>query len=1354
MPSESFKSYSYTIEDNKLPIAIIMPPDQEVVVGSIVKLDGRSSVDPEFSGLTYSWSFSQVPIGSQVEKFNFTNLEEDSSIVGFAPDITGTYKVQLVVSDSSLTSEPAESIVDVRAILVPHHQGFIPDASFIWNYLSDFWNLVSDKKKFEVFWSSAIQIAASEQLKLYQYQYNKSIRDIQDTIQKRWLYFSPSIALDRDTTTFILSKDSAGTSASTFLIDPKSAATIISADSYSNVIIVPIAEGNFVSTSFNSSVDADRIIKLGNRSFSMSRSRNITISTNFGSDGVSSGANTFTGSEFTSDMVGSTLRILSHSSTPSLVGDYVIAAFISSAQVTVVVPTGVTWLSYSGITYSVIPAVNTHSAFFADENQVPTGLENQNWRFSSTLLSSDIDFEEQGVSPGDIIEVEVIRTDTGAISNFFVQVVSVDKKRLGFAITLGDLVDGIAAPMLTQDIQVTLAADLSVTGLSVDSTGNLVYALDSSTINSTVNSTPFKKAYFEKELNYKSEINVGPFSITARPVQIIRNKKLLVDPAIMSAPILQEYIKQPIISRDGDKIVIIGESGEQEVPREPYLLSENLDYIIDDESMIVGACNVTQGIDEIDIPLGDLFDRSVQEGDIISIDIGTITNQFDIRRIVAADRIRVFPTPTLSGTAKPFTITRRKAGKYLRFVDGVFTKINPAPARLWSEVTYIDNKQTIEDNFGVLVGLKVEDLEKVGASIPYKSAVAGLMYALSRGPTVANMTLSAQILIGLPFAQTDGVITEINRVFRIREDGSPKFGRILIEGRDKTNSATGITNIYLYPLGAQVKDLITGEWVPAISDFSGLATNPATGEEYKVGDFVFQFAPLSKGVEIEEYLTTSEFLDRLIAQGQTSSQLQKYHSFQLVLNSDLLNTADIGIVASFMKKVRAHYTRMSAAILKSVQDTVDPTDAVTFGRFLTFFDSENAGLPSAFMISAADDNQSFLSVEGIYYTKYHSGDDLVTTKDSSTVTTAEGGVLDPRAGVPENWNSPKIRPGDLLSIESGNNFGKYPITSIINNNQMTLDLSGGNFESSTAQLFSIFRPLKNPIWDGKVNISTGDVNISAIENSGSAAGLVAAGVAEGDTLIFTDLSTLNPTVSRKYSIVSVDTLGSSFTVAPAPTEGTSQYNAWIVREKLVTKGTTSKFGDPSPQFWADTLASGVYITFNDTISHTNSWLNIALIRPGDLVKIDNVSYSVMRFEPANRRVLVTPPTPPFTDKQVTLELRPDRSTTVLSTDFLNRIPSDYIELTIETSPTTGDSVNTISGSNDVDLTVETFPDLLILPGDRLILLEGADSTVDNGNGPGVFPIKELLGTTARLMDTISATGNFRYSIKRTRPNEG
>lgn len=1338
-----------------VPIAIIVPAEQEVVVGSIAKLDGRSSLDPNELGLIYAWSFSQVPIGSQVELFDFTELEADSSIVSFAPDITGTYKVRLIVSDGVNASDPTESLIDVRVILVPHHQGFVPDASFIWNYLSDFWNLVPDKKRFEAIWSSMIQVTSSEMLKLYQYQYNRSIRDIQETIQKRWINFTPSLDLDRNQISFILSDDTAGSSASTFVIDPRTGLSDSSQPTYSNIVTIPKTEGDFTKTKFGSATAIGRLLRLGHRTFTLARTSLTFESLTYGIDGATSSINVFGGSNFTSTMVGATLRILG----PSLpiVGDYVISSFISSTQISISnPPTGITWTGSTGLEYTILPAVAQNTSFFADRLQVPAALDNQFWRMSSTLVSNQYDFDQQGVSSGDLIEVEVLRLDLQVLSTFFVQVTGVDRNRLSFTFNLIDLVNGIAASGLTSDIQVTFAADLIVPGLSADINGNLIYTFQAATINATITSVRFKRIYFEKLLTPLDEIDVGAFSIVARPVRIIRNSKIAVDLTVASIPILQEYVKQPDIIKEDDQIFFVSNDVRTLVPRAPYLLAENLDYIIDDESTLSGTCQTQQGDDQITVPFGDLIDRSVAEGDILEVTHGTTVETFDIRQLLGADLLKVSPDSTITSTAALFTIRRRVAGKFIRFIDGVFSKTAPAPTRLWSEVTYFDNQASIENNFGILVGVRREDLNRVGSGISYKSAVAGLMYALSRGPTISNLALSGHILLGLPFAQNAGVIQEINPEFRKRDDGSPLFGRILVEGRDKNNVSTGITNIYFYPQGRQIFDVISEKWIPAVPDFSGLAINPDTGIEYVVGDLVSQFAPLSKGVKIQEYLATPDLFDPLVAQGNVASQLQKYHAFQIVVNSDIVTSTDTDLVAQFLKKAKAHYVRLISSLRLSVEDFVDVQDVISFNRIVAFFESSDLGTPTALKFDDGDEDQAILSLDGIFYTRYLAGTDLTTTQGSSVVQTLSGGLITARPLIHEAWDPPLIRIGDVLHITLGNNSGRYPITSVVNDTHVTLNLGVDVFETLNGQPFLIYRPLHNPIWAGKVVITLGNATVPVQETVGGPGGIGSSGVSVGDRLVFSKLSVLNPTVSFVYTILSVAPgLSPTLTISSGPTENSGTYDAWVVRDGLMTSREIEPPGSVGELFYVSGTITDNHINFVDTGSHRNSWLNVALLRPGSVLIIDNVPYEVLQFESGLRRAVVTQPLlANYTDKQITIDLRPGRPPVPISVDFLDRLPSDYLVLKLVSSITTGDSVQTTSGSPIATLTVETLGGLGVVPGDYLQLLTGSDSTRDVGYGAGIFPIQSGSGSVAHLIVNLLTTGTFKYGIIRKVPNEG
>ena len=76
-------------------------PDQAVLTGATVTLDGSQSTDPNGDLLTYSWSFSSVPSGSAA-------LLSDSSSVNpsFNVDVAGSYVVSLMVSDGTENSVP------------------------------------------------------------------------------------------------------------------------------------------------------------------------------------------------------------------------------------------------------------------------------------------------------------------------------------------------------------------------------------------------------------------------------------------------------------------------------------------------------------------------------------------------------------------------------------------------------------------------------------------------------------------------------------------------------------------------------------------------------------------------------------------------------------------------------------------------------------------------------------------------------------------------------------------------------------------------------------------------------------------------------------------------------------------------------------------------------------------------------------------------------------------------------------------------------------------------------------------------------------------------------------------------
>jgi hypothetical protein len=76
--------------------------NQTVFVGATVHLNGSASSDADGDALSYRWSFTTVPTGSQATLSDPTAIQPM-----FVVDLPGTYVVQLIVNDGTLDSTPA-----------------------------------------------------------------------------------------------------------------------------------------------------------------------------------------------------------------------------------------------------------------------------------------------------------------------------------------------------------------------------------------------------------------------------------------------------------------------------------------------------------------------------------------------------------------------------------------------------------------------------------------------------------------------------------------------------------------------------------------------------------------------------------------------------------------------------------------------------------------------------------------------------------------------------------------------------------------------------------------------------------------------------------------------------------------------------------------------------------------------------------------------------------------------------------------------------------------------------------------------------------------------------------------------
>jgi len=1343
MATSITRGYSFGVEDNVGPVAIITPATQVSVLGSVVKMDGRASFDADgmpAGVLTYSWSFLRFPIGSQVEQEGFVELDPDGAVVSFAPDITGFYEVGLVVNDGTVDSAIAVGSTDINLLIVPNNRGLVPDASWIWNYLSDFWNIVEDKERFEVLWSAAIQITAAELLKLYQYDYNKSIRDIQTVFQKRWIQYSSGLEFDSTLVAGILADDQAGLEGATLPIDSDTGIVLEDSPDFFNLVTTPLVDGSFVETPAGLPISAGRLLTIAGKSYTLARSNNSIKGVNEGDDGATSvGSDVFLGSGFVADQVGLILRVLSGDDA----GDYLIdsvATGDTEATLTDLLGGAVAFTSTAtDLNYSVIPTSDNLSNFFSDVKDIPTDTAGQAWRFSSTIITTEFDLELQGVSVGDVLEVEIVRQDLNLAAVIRFQVVGVDRGRLSFVFNLDDLVDGTAASGLSEQAQLDLAETLQVTGLERDVNGVLQYALEAEAVRDVLVSNLFRSTNFETELNTETEIDLGAFVIKVRPVQVIRNTKIAVDPEILSIPLLQEFIRQPELGEIDGVLQVIGRNGSvTPIDHTPYNLVENLDYVVDDESQISGVVNTIQDSDEIEVSRGDLVDRSVRPGDTMEVVSGATSVIYTILRVIDPEHIRVKPKPIANESSVPMTITRRVLGKFIRFITGSFSKDNPAPPRLWSELTFFSNDPNIEANFGVLVGVRREDLERGTVTAPYKSVVAGLMFALTNGPVHENLRLAAQILLGLPFAENTGVITEINPNFRIRSDGSSLFGRILVDALDSNGDRLGITNVYLYPQGRQLVDQDNpGEFLPATPNEAGIAINPTTGVDYVVGDSVEQFAVLSKGVEIQDYLSSPESIDRFVQQGSLEALITQFHSFQLRINADVTTPSDVNQTTNFIQRAKPHYAKLSAGLLKIVEDTVEISDALIFGRELEWFDTPSYSLPMAVKFDQGSGDESFLTVEGVMYSSYLFGEDLVTTFSSLDVTSVIGGFITPGTG--QSFDSPLIRSGDLLVISEGPNSGQYEVDTVPDDNTVTVLV--GAFSTAVEQRFRIFRPVINPIFQTTAEVTNGSQFVELDE------GLFSAGVSAGDTFAFHGLTV---DASRRYTVTKVTPAIKEIEVTPAIEEPSGTYPNGIIRRDGIEDRFFGALEADQPHAAAYTSGSAA-VVFSAGSSDLDT---LAFLQKGDSIESDTnpgLFHEVLDWDPSSLTAYVTPK-PAFTagPTSPTRVHRLRRPETPISFEILDRIPDESLVLELQLPVGSSDLTTAISADVGT-VSAEDFDALGIEPGDFLVILEGGDSNRDIGYGLGVFPIQELPTVTALRLTrplTVTNPSGIRYGLQR------
>jgi len=227
--------------------------------------------------------------------------------------------------------------------------------------------------------------------------------------------------------------------------------------------------------------------------------------------------------------------------------------------------------------------------------------------------------------------------------------------------------------------------------------------------------------------------------------------------------------------------------------------------------------------------------------------------------------------------------------------------ISDPPDVLWAEVTYLDNRPAIE-TFGKLVGFTLDDLEARTGDLDYLSAVQGLWYYVWGARTLYRTRVGSQIILGLPFAESAGTITEI------RDPFDATRSRIVIQDTDNL----AIYRTYLYPT-----DL-------------GIATNPDTSADYTTGDVVERFAPLSGGVTVTDYVDDPDWFSVFVGSGDFYEP-EKLHRWGVIVDADAFDLVNLLFLISYLRFYKPKHTDPFFAVVKEVAEIIDVADPVLMG---------------------------------------------------------------------------------------------------------------------------------------------------------------------------------------------------------------------------------------------------------------------------------------------------------------------------------------------------------------------------------------------------------------------------------------
>lgn len=856
------------------------------MMGSYWVLNGTVSTDltgPYFELTTYTLPDNLSGPTSFEILYQGGIAEPTSAQPTFYPDVVGIFKFELTVFDGLLYSKPAYVIYSVTESTVP--RGVIPDAGFIWGYLSDFWRQVDEKDAIDIFWSALLQVAASEMLTLWQLDYNKSLRDIQRTFQRRWLHYDLRIPEPLIESTSIR----ALWGGIYFGDFPVEGTTVASG----SVLIVesPVLENPFT----------------------------VTFPA-----GVLTGFDIYDTLVTAGAAFDSRIRF-------TLFTDRVPKAAVFAGTVDVTTLTYGPGGTVDGLVLS--PLINgVPFSIIFNQPASPVQLLIQ----INTIIGA---YARATLGPNN----ELVFT-TNAVG----------------AAQLIDTFGGAAATDLGLEGPAVSGADFSYQRIRMEAPFPLTVGLGSST----------PSAYFPQGLNgvhprgisgalvaistYRTEYPLAGLGIVEDDVLVLdevgyRIARIVDDPSdpwpyqrivLKEAPTAQTltqsawHIPAKVKSRWIDFYNALVTEGDYVTFEIIDQTDASLQYI---ESYAQGACAQLPDVLLVDLSPIAVYLNDTRFYQCYFADV-TRRKYMPLDSLVQSipylqEKINNAAVGTDAEVLRmnvDFFIETFRGKNCIRFVvapyiDGDVWEMKKPPARLWAETTYLDNKPAIEANFGVPVDFTLTDFSAFPSNADYLSIVRGLWYSCFNGPTLYNLRVGAQILLGLPFAEEAGSIVEINYDF------SPTRSRILIQD----NNDAAIVRSYTWPR-------------PLLLD-----TNPNTGKAYALNDTVERFAPLVSGVGVVDYIKDPKWFVSYVEQG-VFLEPEKLFRFLVRVDSAAFDLTTLLFMERFVLKMKPTFAFPLFVVQAAVGESdLTITDATSY-RGKLYFEASMCGSLSAYTFDQPD----------------------------------------------------------------------------------------------------------------------------------------------------------------------------------------------------------------------------------------------------------------------------------------------------------------------------------------------------------------------------------------------------------------